>query len=110
MLFCDGAAERGRTDHLHVWSMPQNVHQNFLGIAVGDFQLQAAIGPRANALLRVPFLPGDPPRGNGIEQQHGGMLGGAGKYPIAVLAARSDLQDLTGVKISPSVWRGRFSQ
>jgi hypothetical protein len=30
VLFRDGAAERGRTDHFDVRSMPQNVHENFL--------------------------------------------------------------------------------
>jgi hypothetical protein len=56
VLFRDGTVERRRADHLDVRSMPQLVHEDFLGIAVRYLQLQTTIRQRGATLMRVPLL------------------------------------------------------
>jgi hypothetical protein len=92
VLFRDGAAERSRTDHLDVRSMPQDVHEDFLRIAVRYFQLQPAIGQRGGTLLRVPLLFCDPPRGNSIEVKRA-MLIARTEFCIRLQGDHLDFED-----------------
>src|SRR5690349_2034636 len=68
VLLGDGVAERNGANNLYVGPMPQDIHENFLSIAVRDFQLQTAVRQRGRPLLGVPFLAGNPPRSFGIEE------------------------------------------
>src|SRR5690348_6265153 len=82
MLIRHCAAERGWVDHFDVRSMPQNVHHDFLGMTVGNFQLNGAIGKGSHRLPGMPLLLSDPPGGLGIEHKRSRVLRRTGKDSI----------------------------
>jgi hypothetical protein len=82
MLIRHCAAERGRLDHFDVRSVPQNVHYDFLGMAVRNLEQNAAIWKYSRPLVRVPLLLAHPARGLGVEDQGSDVLSGSSKNSI----------------------------
>src|SRR5690606_15664195 len=56
-------AQRRRRHHLGVGPVAEHVHQQLLGIAVGQLELVAAVRQVPAFLARMPVLVGDPARG-----------------------------------------------